>query len=87
MPHTAIRITFVDESAARQHWEAFGNGLANQIDNYARKRDGASHVLLLRDLSEGEAQRVAAWCGQQPDVAAVAPITESMFWSAPSHAV
>jgi hypothetical protein len=87
MTHPAIRITFIDEEAARRRWEGFGDGLGSELTNFARKRDGASHVLLLRGLPEDDARRVAAWCTQQPDVVAVTPIAEDLFWSARSNVI
>jgi hypothetical protein len=87
MPHPAIRVTFVDDEAAYRRWEAFGERIADHVPSLARKRDGASYVLLLRDLSESQARHLAAWCSGQPDVVAVAPIAESEFWSARSDAV
>jgi hypothetical protein len=87
MPHPAIRVTFVNEEAAYRHWEAFGDSLGDRIGNYARKRDGASHVVLLRDSSEPDAQRVTEWCRQQHGVVAVASVTEPEFHAAPSNAV
>ena len=87
MAHPAIRVTFVDDETAYQRWEAFGDSIAQRGSRLARKRDGASYVLLLCDMSESQAQQVAAWCSGQTGVVAVASIGESEFWAAPSNAV
>jgi hypothetical protein len=87
MAHPAIRVTFADDAVAYEQWDAFGNSIADRVSSLARKRDGASYVLLLRDVPESRAQQVAAWCGSQPGVVTVAAIAESEFWAAPSNAV
>lgn len=85
--HIAIRITFVNDDAACRRWEFSGDGLGDRVGNYARKRAGASHVVLLRDIAQPDVERIVRWCREQPDVVAVAPITEPEFWAAPSNAV
>jgi hypothetical protein len=87
MANPAIRVTFIDSEAACRRWDAFGNRLSGRVFGFARKRDGASHVVLLRGMSESQARQVAEWCVGEAEVLAVAAITESEFWSAPSNAV
>ena len=87
MAHPAIRVTFADDAVAHEQWDVFGNSIADRVSNLARKRDGASYVLLLRDLSDADAKKVAVWCGSQTGVVAVASIGEPEFWAAPSNAI
>jgi hypothetical protein len=91
MAHPALRVTFVDDATAYRQWDAFGDSLADRVSGFAsgfaRKRDGASYVVLLRDLPESQAHQIATWCGRQSGVVTVVAIAEPEFWASPSNAV
>jgi hypothetical protein len=86
MPNHAFRIHFRSGEDARERFEGFMDA-ADWITHYARKRDGSSHVVLLRECPDDFFDRCVRWCGSRPGVVDVHPISEAEFWSAPSHGV
>ncbi|HEY7120065.1 MAG TPA: hypothetical protein VH475_25990 [Tepidisphaeraceae bacterium] len=87
MANQTIRVTFTDDDAAWRRWAAFGDGLSEMVARVARKREGATYVLLFRELSEADAERVEAWCARQSEVVGVDRIAEAVFWSARSDSI
>ena len=89
MSNHAFRIHFasIDDAISQfDNFFAWADSLGFAL-NFSRKRDGASHVVLLRECPSSDAGEFLKWCRTQPRVTLVVPITEADFWSAPSHSV
>lgn len=83
----SLRITFRDVVSAFASFHTF---MPNDLDYFtrvARKRDGASHVLLVGIPPEHRLSEFLDFCRAHPDVTEVRTITEEEFWRAPSNSI
>lgn len=87
MPEVPLRIRFTDDLSAYEAFHAIMPEHDRRISGYSRKRDGASHVVLLALNDPAALPGFIAFCRQHPQVTEVAPITEAEFWAAPSNAI
>ena len=82
-----LRILFSNEDVAYQEFHRFAPLELESVSGCSRKRDGASHVLLLELYDRSSLPVFLAACRQSPGVVDVVDITEQEFWTAPSNAI
>jgi hypothetical protein len=82
-----LRILFSDEDLAYQEFHGFAPLDLEIVSGYSRKRDGASHALLLHLHDPLNLPSFLAACRQSPGVVDVVTISEQEFWKAPSNSI
>ncbi len=87
MPDVPLRIRFTDDLQAYEAFHTIMPEHDESITGHSRKRDGASHVVLLALSDRAALSEFIAVCRQHPHVTEVTPITEAEFWAAPSNAI
>ena len=83
----SLRVTFRDVDSAYALFHTFMPDDLDYFTRVARKRDGASHVILLGIPPEHSLSDFLDLCRDHPDVTDVRTITEEEFWRAPSNAI
>jgi hypothetical protein len=82
-----LRIVFSDEDSAYNEFRDFPPLDLQSVSACLRKRDGASHVLLLDLRDPAELPVFLAACMSLPGVVKVVDITELEFVRAPSNSI